>query len=121
MEFSVRGQEHDSTVLPLRGDLVADSVRELLCEGADRCMARNVLRLEPQPALADETVPFAFDEHRFRDSVELRVFILPAEVPSFHQGVADHGPGRKDGQRGEGSFYVPPLGYSFSDRYLLIT
>src|SRR5882762_1096322 len=102
MQFSVGGQQHDPAVLPLRGNSIADPICEAFREGADRRMARNVLRLESQAALADETVSLALDEHRLPEPVELRIFILPTEVPTLHQGMADHGAGRQAGQEGEG-------------------
>src|SRR2546430_6899375 len=84
-------------------------------EGVDRTMARNIPRLEPQATLAHETVALAFDEHGFPDAVELRVFVLPAEVPALHQGVADHGPRRKARQEGEGLLQVPPFASRLRD------
>src|SRR5712691_3025940 len=95
MEFSVFGQQYDAAVLPLRGNPIAAPICEMLGESAARCMARNVLRLEPQAALSHDTVPLALDEHRLPDAVDLRVFILPSEVPTFHQGVANHRAGRQ--------------------------
>src|SRR2546423_15704589 len=90
MEFSVGGQQHDPTVLPLRGDPVADPIREMFGESVNRSMARNIPRLEPQTTLAHETVPLAFDEHGLPDAVELRGFVLPAEGPALEQSVAGH-------------------------------
>src|SRR2546421_11132127 len=95
-------QQHAPAALPPRRDLVADPIREMFGEGVDRTMARNIPRLEPQTTLAHKTVALAFDEHGLPDAVELRVFVLPAEVPTFHQGVADHRTRRQARQEGEG-------------------
>src|SRR2546427_9007309 len=109
MEFSVGGQQHDPAVLPLRRDLVADPIREMLGEGVDRTMARNIPRLEPQTTLAHKTVALAFDEHGLPDAVELRVFVLPAEVPALHQGVADHRTRWEAREDGEGLLQFLPF------------
>src|SRR2546430_17624339 len=90
MEFSVGGQQHDPTVLPLRGDPVADPIREMFGESVNRSMARNIPRLEPQTTLAHETVPLAFDEHGLPDAVWLRVFVPPAGVRALRKRVAQH-------------------------------
>src|SRR2546427_1264764 len=109
MEFSVGGQQHDPAVLPLRRDLVADPIREMFGEGVDRTMARNIPRLEPQTTLAHKTVALAFDEHGLPDAVELRVFVLPAEVPTFHHGVAEYRTRRAGRQGGGGVRLFPPI------------
>src|SRR5207247_11066636 len=101
MELSVPGQEDQAAVLALRRWSVSDAVREAFREGPDGRVGGDVVRLEAEAALADEAVPFAFDEHRLRDAVELRVFVLPTEVPALHEGVSDYRPRGKGGEEGE--------------------
>src|SRR5438128_7550354 len=94
MERAVLGEQDHAAVLALGGDPIAEPIRESFRERPDRRVAGDVLRLKPQPALADEAVSFAFDEHRLPESVQLGVLVLPSEVPAFHERVPDHGPGR---------------------------
>src|SRR6266702_2432554 len=101
MELSVPGQEDHAAVLALRRWSVSDAVREAFREGPDGRVGGDVVRLEAEAALADEAVAFAFDEHWLRDAVELRVFVLPTEVPSLHERVSDHRPRGKGGEEGE--------------------
>src|SRR6266571_3306630 len=101
MELPVPGQQDDPTVLPLGRRPVSDSFGEAFREGPDGGVGGDVVRLEAEAALADEAVAFAFDEHWLRDAVELRVFVLPTEVPSLHERVSDHRPRGKGGEEGE--------------------
>src|SRR6266498_1959795 len=101
MELPVPGQQDDPTVLPLGRRPIPDSLGEAFPEGPDGRVGGDVVRLEAQAALADEAVPFALDEHRLRDPVELRVLVLPTEVPALHERVSDDGPRGKGGEEGE--------------------
>src|SRR6266581_9453541 len=101
MELPVPGQEDDPAVLPLGRGPVSDAVREAFREGPDGSVGGDVVRLEAQAALANEAVALALDEHRLRCAVELRVFVLPTEVPSLHERVPDHRPRGKGGEEGE--------------------
>src|SRR5712691_11223058 len=101
MELAVPGQQDDPAVLALRRRPVSDAVRQAFREGPDGGVGGDVVRLEAQAALADEAVAFALDEHRLRDAVEFRVFVLPTEVPALHEGVSDYGPRGKGGEQGE--------------------
>src|SRR6267378_7541704 len=109
MELAVLGEQDDSTVLPLRGDSITEAVREAPGEGPDRCMARDIVGLEAEAALADETVALAFDEHRLRDAVQLRVLVLPPEVPAFDQGVPQDRAGRQRRKERKGLLQFQPL------------
>src|SRR2546425_13195031 len=110
MEGAVLGEQDHTAVLAFGRYAIAEAIREALRVRPDGGVARDVLRLKPEPALADEAVSLALDEHRLPESVQFRVLVLPTEVPAFHQRVPDHGPGR---QRREGgacfSRPVPPV------------
>src|SRR5713226_932903 len=109
MELAVHGQEDHAAIFPFRGDSISEVVGEAPGEGPDRRMARDVVGLEAEAALADETVALAFDEHRFRDTVQLRVLVLPSEVPALDEGVPDDRPRRQRREQREGLLQFPPL------------
>src|SRR5207249_9064164 len=89
MERAVLGEQDDPAVLALGRDPIADAIRESFRERPDGRMTGDVLGLKPQPALADEAVSFALDEHRLPESVQVRVLVLPTEVPAFHERVPE--------------------------------
>src|SRR5947209_17889046 len=90
MEGAVLGEQDHAAVLAFGRDPIAEAIREALRERPDGGVARDVLRLKPEPALADEAVSLALDEHRLPESVQFRVLVLPTEVPAFDQRVPDH-------------------------------
>src|SRR2546422_9142284 len=95
MERAVLCEQDHATVLALGRDSIADAIREAPRERPDRRVARDVLCLESQAALADEAAAFALDEHRLAEPGEFRVFVFPAAVPAFHERMADDSPGRQ--------------------------
>src|SRR5437879_8590022 len=109
VELAIRRQEDDPAVFALRRDLVSDAVRQALRETSDRGVAGHVVRFEPQPALADEAVALALDEHRASDPVEFGVLVLPTKVPSLDEGVADHRARRQGWQESESLLRFFPL------------
>ena len=89
MELAIHGQQDRTAIFPFRGDSIPEAVRKAPGEASDRRVARDIVRLEAEAALADETVPLALDEHRLRGAVQLRVFVLLAEVPALDECVPD--------------------------------
>src|SRR5437763_16834735 len=101
MEFAVPGEQDDPTVFALGGDLVVQPLSQAFGEGPDRRVTGDVVRLEAEPALPDEAVALALDEHWFRGAVQFRVIVLPPEVPSLEQRVAVVGQVSPDCEEGE--------------------
>src|SRR5207245_929883 len=95
MEGAVLGEQDHAAVLAFGRDPIAEAIREALRERPDGGVARDVLRLKPEPALADEAVSLALDEHRLPESVVQRGLPREAEcdcrrVPCFEEPLAAH-------------------------------
>src|SRR2546427_537727 len=94
MEGAVLGEQDHAAVLAFGRDPIAEAIREALRERPDGGVARDVLRLKPEPALADEAVSLELVDHFSESLVQRR---LPREadcdvrrVPRFEEPLAAH-------------------------------